>query len=381
MSKTIGVITLGNSTNYGGVLQAVALNYILKKMGVEPVFITHQKMGSAWNNPCRYVKLRVRLYGGKGLKTKLRILGGIGKTLLSNLHMAERQKKINNFRVFIQENMQITPYYATEDELKKHCGDFDYYLTGSDQVWNDEFNFHKLNLNYLLHFAKPDKRKFSYAASTGGYKDDEYIMNLVDMTKEFTGISVRETSLAEAMNRLGADCVQTVLDPTLLLTKEEWISMEKPCDVPERYILVYNLESSVLMDSLVNETVKKYSLPVVDMFSCYTKLDCVTHKNATAGPAEFIYCFRHADYIITNSFHGTVFSILFQKQFLTVPRNGQESRMVDLLNEVGLSEYLVMKTDINALGKSISYREVAHKMELKKQDSLRFLRQMLEMES
>ncbi len=377
MNKSVGIITLGNSINYGGVLQAAAMSHTLKRMGVTPVFITHQKMECAWYNPLNHVKLCMQWHQGLD---KIRLLGSFVKTLMANRHIITRKKKINCFQKFINDNMKTTPYYATKDELELHCGMFNYYITGSDQVWNNEFKNNRIDYSYFLDFISSNKHKFSYAASVGGYKNDTYIKKIIELTKAFEGISVRERSLAEQMKKLGAKNVEVVLDPTLLLDRNDWISMEQVCDIPKHFILVYYLEKSELMDRLVMKTAKKYCLPVVDILPGFSKLNCKVQRKRTIGPAEFIYLFHHADYIITNSFHGTVFSILFQKPFLTVARKGQETRMVDFLNEINLSDHLRCKEDISSLGVEIPYNKVKQIIEEKKYHSLKFLKKMLEME-
>ncbi len=381
MNKTVGVITLGNSINYGGVLQAAAMSYILKELNKNPIFITHQKMEDVWYSPIRHVKLCKHFHTKKGIITKIKLWGNFCKALIANVHILERRKKIQRFQNFISKTMQTTPYYKTENELKQYCGDFDYYITGSDQVWNSQLDNNQIDPNYFLSFVKSEKRKFSYAASSGGYKSDAYVKKIIELTKDFSGISVRERSLEKQMKRLGREQVETVVDPTLLLSQKDWIQMEQSCDIPEHFILVYYLEISRQMDSLVTKAAKQYGLPVIDILPGFSKLTGNVQKKKTVGPSEFIYLFHHADYIITNSFHGTVFSLLFQKPFLTVTRIGQESRMVDLLTEIGLSNHLADNDNISALEREIPYNKVNLIIKEKREHSLQFLRKMLEMEN
>lgn len=342
--KKIAITTLLNSVNYGGILQAVALNQVLKdRYGNQPVFITHQKIQSSWNSSVDYVKRRVGLYGCHDGKTFLRILGGIGKTLLSNIHYFEREKKRKTFVNFITRYLVETPYYGTFEKVKEYCQDYDIYITGSDQVWNSAFNYNEFDPVYLLEFVPNNKEKYSYAASVGGEKTEEYIHELVDRTKDFRGISVREKSLEIKMNQLGANNVLTVLDPTLLLNLDEWSKFERvpKRSIPERYIAVYFLEKDADNDPTIKEVYQKLGLPIINLLPMHKKAAYPCYKDFTAGPAEFLYYIHHADYIITNSFHAVVFSIIFRRKFIALQRVGQESREKDLLEQLNLSEHLI----------------------------------------
>lgn len=344
--KKIGIITFSNSTNYGGVLQSVALSYTLRKLGMEPINITCQKMPSAWNSPKKYVRRRVRLYGSKGIKAKIRICGGVGKTFFSNVHYFSAKSKIRNFQKFINENLTVTQYYETDIQLKNICCSFDAYILGSDQVWNNSFTDNRFKSIYFLEFVPKSIPCYSYAASAGGEKSDSYILEIIQRTRDFVGITVREKSLEEHMKRLGCEKVNTVLDPTLLLSREEWINFEKkPKKIPKHYILVYYLERSSGNDPVIKKIAERYDLPVIDIMPDYRKAGYRRVIDNTAGPAEFLYYVHHADFVITNSFHMTVFSIIFGRKFVALKRTGQESRIHDLLQQVNMSSRFIDDVD------------------------------------
>lgn len=334
--KKVGIITLSNSTNYGGVLQAVALSRTVRKLGMDPTNITFQKIPSPWNSVRMYVRRRIRLYGCKGLKTKVRICGGMVKTLLSNVHYGAVKEKQKNFKDFLDRYLTETPYYPTSELLKEHCSDYDAYITGSDQVWNSAFSYNQLIGAYFLDFAPEGAPCYSYAASAGGKKSDEYVREIIQRTEHFTGITVREKSLEEHMKKLGCERAQTVVDPTLLVSREEWEAMaQKPKqDVPKNYILVYYLEKDVKNDPVIKRISKEMNLPVVDIMPNYCKTEYPHLVDDTAGPAQFLYYVKNADYVITNSFHMVVFSLIFGKKFVALRRKGQESRIHDLLRLV-----------------------------------------------
>lgn len=372
--KVVGIITMSNSTNYGGILQAVALSTALKKNGVEPINIQFGEKLSKWHNPFTYVKKRVRLYGAKGIITKLRICGGFLKVLFSNVHYISVYKKQKNFGQFIHQHLITTPFYSTSDSLKQHCSNFDVYVTGSDQVWNNAFSFNVFQGAYFLDFAPSGAPCYSYAASAGGKKSDDYIREIIARTKDFKGITVREKSLENDMRRLGCDRVHTVLDPTLLLDRMEWEKMaQKPKKrIPEHYILLYYLEKDPKKDPIIRKISNELKLPVIDIMPNYgiRQYPCIVDD--VAGPAEFLYYVNHADFVVTNSFHMVVFSLIFQKKFVALKRAGQESRILDLLKVIhGEDRYIESDSQWKAIYEDVpslkSYLEKSY------QESMQYL--------
>ncbi|MDU7027191.1 MAG: polysaccharide pyruvyl transferase family protein [Clostridiales bacterium] len=336
----IGVVTLHNSINYGGALQAVALNAYLKKQGHEVVFLDYQKPWPVYNSPLQYRKLRIHYYGSEGVVTKFRIIAGMGKTALSNVFYFRRKKKHDGFRDFVQKYLAVTPHYQSYQALEDGYPDCDFYITGSDQVWNNYYTMDRFDKGYFLGFVSEGSKKIAYGASIGGARDDIYVKEIISLTKDFKAVSVREKSLEEQMNRLGAARAVTVLDPTLLLTKEQWLRFIKPSEIKEPYILMYGLEYSPELDRAAAYLGEKYNYNIVDIFPGVTKLKHIKYADRYCSPEEFLRYIKNAAYIVTNSFHGTVFSIIFEKQFLTIPRARQESRMTDLLDSLKLSKNL-----------------------------------------
>lgn len=375
--KKVGIVTFSNSTNYGGVLQAAALCKVLEKLDMQPVNITVQKMASVWKSPLNYIKMRIRIYGSKGYVTKLRIFGGALKTVFSNIHIFSVKRKQDSFKNFINRNLNSTPYYATTEILKEKCGNFYAYITGSDQVWNNAFTYNQFQGKFFLDFAPDGASCYSYAASVGGKKTDEYVKEVIYRTQHFKGITVREKSLEDHMRKLGCEQVHTVLDPTLLLSKEEWTMLEQrpQCNIPKHYILVYYLEKDTLHDPTIKKVSEQLDLPVIDIMPKYGKAEYNRIIDDTAGPAEFLYYVNHADYVITNSFHMVVFSLLYRKKFIALRRDGQESRIEDLLNKVGMGErYISNLEEWSVIKKEV--KDISEIIENEKIESITFLKKI-----
>ena len=343
----IGIVTLSNSTNFGGMLQAYALSKKIKKTGMIPTMIRYQKPSLAWNSVLQYLQLRKKLYG----VNVIRMAGGSIKTLCSNIHYYQKKSKIRRFDEFRSNYLLMTPYYSIIDDLIEIGGRFDGYITGSDQVWNADFTDNQLDPVYLLEFVNPEKPCFSYAASVGGDKSIDYLMNLMTRINKFEMISVREKSLADGLNQLGKKKVLCHVDPVFLLTKTEWQSVEKEPSrsIPDHYILVYYLEKVTKGDPLVTKVIEKTHLPVIDISGTGVLGDRRYIYDRAAGPQEFIYYISHADYVVTNSFHAVAFSVMFQTKFIACPRAGQESRVRDFLDNNGLLDHLVTNNKCDSL--------------------------------
>ena len=272
--------------------------------------------------------------------TQFRIIAGKGQKALSNQFYFRRKKKHEGFREFVQKYLAVTPHYQSYQALEDGYPDCDFYITGSDQVWNNYYTMDRFDKGYFLGFVSEGSKKIAYGASIGGARDDTYIKEIISLTKDFKAVSVREKSLEEQMNRLGAARAVTVLDPTLLLTKEQWLRFIKPSKIKEPYILMYGLEYSPELDRAAAYLRDKYHYNIVDIFPGVTKLKHIKYGDRYCSPEEFLRYIQNAAYVVTNSFHGTVFSIIFEKQFLTIPRARQESRMADLLDSLKLSQNL-----------------------------------------
>ena len=343
----IGVVTLSNSTNFGGMLQAYALSEALKKAEMIPTMIRYQEPSLAWNSILKYLHLRKKLYG----VNVIRMAGGSIKTLCSNIHYYKKKSKIRRFDEFRSYFLLMTPYYPDMDSLINMGNRFDGYITGSDQVWNAEFTDNQLDPVYLLEFVNPNKPCFSYAASVGGDKSIDYLMNLMTRINRFEMISVREKSLADGLNQLGKKKVLCHVDPVFLLTKSEWEAVEKEPSkkAPDHFILVYYLEKATKRDPLIEKIIEKTHLPVIDISGTGILGDGRFIYDRAAGPQEFIYYISHADYVVTNSFHAVAFSVIFQTKFIACAREGQESRVRDFLENIGLLDHLVADNRCDSL--------------------------------
>lgn len=329
----IGIITQPLLNNYGGILQNYALQQVLKKLGHEPVTIDYV---------AHYNIKTIVVYN---IKTIILLL--IGKSKRNFISYYRRRNSA--MESFVTQNIFLTKPIKRYSEGILKENNIEALVVGSDQVWRREYN-NDLYAMYLS-FAKAVGLKISYAASFGidywNYSEEQ-TRKCAILAKQFKAISVREESGIKLCNDyLGVDAVN-VLDPTLLLQKEEYenlcVSVEKPNEPTlYAYILDINQEKREILSKIAAE--KNLALKIVQ-----------ADNNAILTVPQWIAMFRDAEFIVTDSFHGTLFSIIFRKDFLTIGNKGRGmSRFTSILSKFGLEERLVndfstdfqTKTEIN----------------------------------
>jgi hypothetical protein len=260
-------------------------------------------------------------------------------------------------------------------ELNNIENNFDLFVVGSDCVWNDDIT--DMDSTYLLDFVRDNKKKGSYAASFGFHEVDEKLVSYYKpLLSEFSYINCREESGVNNVEKICNKSANLVLDPTILLSKADWSKIVIPHKAEKKYIFVYQLSPSKLLEDTVYELQKKTGYDVITipfpLGGMYkTKIDLV------AGPQEWIGYIRNAEYIVTDSFHGTVFSIIFEKQFFScVNENG--TRIINILTQLGLKEYIYTndcKPNINR--EPINYDFVTSVLNEKRKESIDILKEMI----
>jgi polysaccharide pyruvyl transferase WcaK-like protein len=231
--------------------------------------------------------------------------------------------------------------------MKGLAGPYDIYVAGSDQIWNPSCISNKSVLDkiYFLEFAKDGPKKISYASSIGGYKFSATEELLVkEYLNKFDSISVREKATQLYLQGLLEKQVQHVLDPTLLLDKNEWLRVSEVSSefVPnERYILLYTVPKTPLIKKVVEELSKKLQIKVIAIDQGLSAGVKVDKQIRDAGPKEFLRLFACAEFVITDSFHGVCYSLNFERPFVAVSVGVHSSRIESLLNLVGLDDRLI----------------------------------------
>lgn len=366
----VGIITYHFVSNYGAAMQSYALQEVLRRLGHDAYLIdyrpSHLTSGGKFFFPRNKRELKMNI-----IKLLLKLRFSLFSSSLIN------QTKENKFKQFREEYFSLTEktYYHKSD-LFDEFNDFDFLVCGSDQIWNSSPQ-KGIDEAYFLDFVPDSNKKVSYAASFGRPFVTEHFKHEVGaLIKSFNYISVREDSGVTIVKDLTGLSAKQVLDPTLLLGgqyPQAITSKEK-----SKYIFSYTLRS------------KKLSSKVNDFVSKSTGLRIITveslkGKGVALSPLEWVGYFKGAEKVITNSYHGTVFSIIFRKPFVFVALCGSKSdfneRSRSLLDTLGLSDLILSRYDEESVGrllkKKYDWDAVHSKINLMREDSEDFLNEAL----
>lgn len=349
----IGILThFCDSINYGGVLQAYALcKYLNDRDGysAEQILYKHGLISVGDSKmTCKefLIKLKSRLV----------------KELYRQKNENIRKRTEDSFKAF-RESVPHTRQVYTADTVREISDDYDVLIVGSDQVWNPIW----YDPAYMLCFAGEHTRKISYAASIGiNVLDDAQKKLFRSSIRDFDGISVRERAAAELLSPLIGKEVQVCVDPTLLLTADEWNSIASERKIQGKYIFLYFLGDDRKSRKEAERFAEKKGMKLImipDLMGKYRKTDREINAEyiMNATPRDFISLIKHAEYVFTDSFHACVFSLLYQKDFFAFPRSGKikmESRIQNLtelfecperfcINRNGMTEYLLSLNSID----------------------------------
>lgn len=378
----IGVITIEKVNNYGAELQATATIKVLQGMGYETEIIDYCYYKN-WNFKdtrisAPFVSMSVK--GRLMYWVKYRLVNRIVDKILPLLYPTVK-RRIQRFEDFHKINTRMSKRYLSMPELYQTKMDYDVYVVGSDQVWNPSAS--SSIEPYFLTFAPKEAKKISYASSFGVsnipaslYEKYKRLLSNIDY------LSVREQTgvcLVKTLTGRDATCV---LDPTLLLNKKQWgnIMLAYP-HMPSRYILVYQLLPSETLPSLAKSIAEEMKCPI---YYLAKRAYAVNAPNGMrmikdAGPAEFLWLIKNASCVVTNSFHGTAFSVNFCTPFYTVlnSKRGSNARITSLLNSVNLMGRIVYEGDKLPFFSFYDADYVQKHIEMLRKDSTSYLEKAL----
>lgn len=332
--KKIIITTFFKAENYGAVLQAYALQTVIRNQGFFVEFLNYRD--AAIENDYRLVRLR-----WNSLYALMRSCAG------ALLYYTKNKKRHDKFIQFERSHLRIgETEYRYAESIKKNPPLADIYLTGSDQVWNTGITKGISDI-YTLNFGSGEILRVSYAASIG---NDCLRVNETDLFRErlsrIDALSVREAAAGRCLESLLPEKeISVTLDPVLLRSREEWESdIEGIPAVKEKYILAYFVEADEEYRQIVSDLSAKTGLRVIH-FEKRNKTERTLCSVCTAGPLEFVSLIKHAAYVVTTSFHGTAFSIIFHRKFWVVPHRHTGTRVTGLLDLLKISDRAVGSFD------------------------------------
>lgn len=360
----VGIITFHFVNNFGGALQAYALSEVVSSLtGQAADMIDYRHYFICFTDFIRLLPVTSNIKEiSAGMKT-----------------LQKRVERLHKFKQFQKTYYHETKTYYSSRGLKTHLPKYDVYICGSDQIWNPIVTL-GVAKPYYLRFVK-EGRKIAYGASFGVSElAKRYQKKIRAYLKDLDVVSVREDKAVQLVKTL-ADCdAVQVLDPTLLIQKKDWEMVAIPPKLEEPYILVYVMQQNDEVYAYAQRIKQLLQMKVVAISRYGYQPACVDEVIMDIGPREFVGLFQKASYVCTNSFHGLVFSIIFEKDFYVVPSKRFSARIESLLRvlEIPITDEITEQTIKKPTYDRANVKAV---LERERQKSLRFLKEALTEES
>ncbi len=348
----IKTITCHDVYNAGASLQAYALAAYLENLGHEVEIINYKP--DYLSNHYRLLGLNNPAYDKPFLREAYQIAKLPGRL---KARFSKRKKEYDRFT---RELLPITEMrYASNEELKRNPPVADVYFAGSDQIWNTFFENGR-DAAFYLDFVPQGSVKASYAASFATEKiESGWERQVKAWITDLDFVSVRESSGVKLIEEMGISGAVQVLDPVFLLDDQQWEKMEKDLELKEPYLLLYDFDRNPVISEFVQATAKKNGWKIYSILPS----DCCDRCFDQEGPQAFVNLVHHADFVVSNSFHATAFSLIFHKQFVTFTRNeGINTRMRDLTQMAGITDRVIGECENYELDE-IDYRTVQKKLD------------------
>lgn len=419
--KKIKLITFAPHPNFGTCLQAYALNKILLEMGHDVVFIYNERETPPVSLSIRIIakiKSFVRKITPfwwyqklKGYRDRVNMQRERHSEALNNPYILElpnhpilamiadiwpgfeiwlrkpnpniQWKKVLKF-MFHDDNFKMKRIW-THKQYMQINKETDLYITGSDQIWNPYCGGY--NPMMFVEFGE-NVRRIAYSSSISQPSIHPSIHNrMMNALSKFSHIGVRERLSVDILNHeLHRTDVRLVVDPTYLLTEKQWSAFGKKAEIefvlPDHYIFCYFVGYRPVFDEMVEEVKKHTGIKEVIALECYNRTHVYGNGRlySDAGPYEWVYLLEHADYICMDSFHATVFSLKFKKDFVVAMKNkdeeigSQNGRMYDILSRYGLSNKIFTEKKCTTWKTPINYDEVTPIIDSEIDCSMEFLK-------
>lgn len=355
--KSVSFITIHFGANFGSVLQTIATSRILKNLNCKVTCINYIQDRWTWK---AYFKVR----------NPFRL---IKRILRSPIELANRYI----YQSYLEKHVKLTSKIYGRNFVKK-CPQSDFYITGSDQVWNSK---HNQGVDPTYYFEKIDAHKIAYASSFGQEQlsEKEYA-TVKQLLSSYDYISVREGSGKRIVESMGYHA-EHLLDPTFMLNKDEWQKYMSPRKINDDYLLVYTPYNTIDKQAIFDAAyaiAKEKNLKVVTFSWDLYKDKMADYTIRFANPGDFLSLMHYATYVITNSFHGTAFSVNLNKQFSVFMPSAFSTRISSIIELCGLQNRIVSDTfSAEKAHEIIDYTKVNEVLEAERTKSIDFLKKAL----
>lgn len=375
--RRVGVITIYRNLNYGSVLQTFATVQTIERMKFQCEVIDYKY-------PNTYHSIKAQDYRQRKKRESIiiKIIRRIGKVIIKeNIEIKKKR-----FKSFLMKNLTFSKEFESIESIRNDPPDYDIYLTGSDQVWNPKYCHD--DTTFLLDFVQNSAKRIAYGSSFGANSlSEEYKLLYGNLLDKYDSISVREKSGESIVKNLINKEAVHVLDPTLLLSDDDWNKVAEPKRLyNEPYILCYLMRYSFdpypYAYQLIKYLKRKLGLQAVFIEGDpYFALRKGNTMFPDVSPGEFISLFRDAEFVVTASFHGTAFSLNYSKPFYTIIDNKPtlDDRQLSLVNKLGAKDRILVKgqafRDIVNLG--MDYSKIEKNLDKERSKSISWLKAAL----
>lgn len=370
--KKIGLATCFID-NYGACLQAHALQTAIENLGFQCDIIN-------FTEPLGYPKNTV--------KDRLKTIPAV-KEIYARLKPSVRKSYgvEKKFILFRKKYLNISSReYRTTADIKKNPPVYDAYVCGSDQIWNPKL-YGRNNSVYFLDFAPKGKRRIAYAPSIGLHEfPHEYADDFKNLVDKMDTVSVREAEGKKIVDELTHKTARVVLDPTLLHNSAYWSKLTRSAEIDVPFIFCYVFGDKPYMHEVIEQLQSETGYLIV--YTDVTKWGSKIRNSEPAsgvGPSEFLWLIKNAEFVITDSFHATAFSLNFNTPFYTMLRNddsdkmNMNSRIYSILEKVGLESRIVSsKTIPEKMNYTVDFSEANKKLQECREQDINFLKASLE---
>lgn len=371
--KKIAVLTRRYGYNFGSSLQAFAMRVLLEELGHSITILNYDEFSQ---HPIWYIKPLLN-----------KLTGELCRIFFQKSNKSKKYKtttkQIKGFDLFDQDFIKPSRHLLRSSRaLYNATKEMDCVICGSDQIWSPKI----FDKNYFLPFCtKNNILKISYAPSFGVKNLSQYRDEIKKYLLDFNYISVREEEgfniTKELLNR---DDISIVLDPTMMIETRKWIEIERQICLPHNYIICYFLGNNIPFD-FINSFQKRNNIPIYNITTFRTRNRISGYQLDSLSPLEFIYAIRHADYVITDSFHACVFSLLFEVNFFATCKHsdsengGENSRIYTLLKKFNVEDRLIPNNNFTEMfDKKINFDQIKESLYHHKNKSISFLIKAIE---
>ena len=352
----VGIITMHKSDNYGAVLQSYALVKTLEKFNVKPEIINY--IPERFKTSIQFFYVHPRRYNNL-----------IKKYIIMLASLPMRALIYYRYSSFLKTYIPVGKNtYFSEEELESNLPVYDVYMSGSDQVWNPDFEGH-IDPAFFLKFAPDNARKVAYASSFGKSELSETESREArQLLSRFDSISVREKTGKDIVEKMGLEA-EYLLDPTFLLSGDEWRALSNKRLIKDKYVLVYQLNPNPKLLKIANQIAREHGLKVVKFSRDVIKKAGVDINKSFQKPEYFVSMIDGAEYVVTDSFHGTAFSINLHKKFTVIMPPKYADRLSSILSKLNLEDRL----DIDLYDVTPNYLEVDQILKEERKKSQKYL--------